>query len=118
MGAPTTPCKQPSPSITAVWVLQQILCVIQNFVTAFSTGTGNVTPAWTVYDDDGATTVGIHSVEFQPDEDFVGTIDGVPYTGADWLVVGPFKAPVGKGLGAIAFTVTAGTLTTIEIPLA
>jgi hypothetical protein len=116
------PCNLPSLHFTPQWFLRAILCLLKSVVVGGTVNinlpSGNVTPAWTVFDDDGATTVGIHSVEFHPDIDFEGDIAGVPYTGADWKVIGPIVAPVGKGLGAIAFTVTAGTLTTIEIPLA
>jgi hypothetical protein len=122
MAGSTSGCKLPHPSLTPAYFLNKILCLLAGLVTLgrvnINLPSGNVTPAWTVYDDAGATTEGIHSVEFHPDLDYEGEIDGVPYTGADWMVIGPIKAPLGKGLGAISFTVTAGTLTTIEVPLA
>lgn len=57
----------------------------------------------------GTVTAGAKSVTFLPASDFVGTIDGIAYTGAEFQVV-PFGAPEKKTLPAIAYTRSAGTL--------
>jgi hypothetical protein len=80
-----------------------------------SGGGGEQTFAITSHVGDTTVTAGATLVEFHLSDDFTGSIDGVAYSGADWISVGPFVAAAGKTLDAIAVVRTAGTIKIVKI---
>lgn len=83
----------------------------------FMRGSSGLTQTLTVntLTESGTVAAGATSVEFHPSSSFIGEIDGVPYTGAAWQVIGPFTAASGKVLEAIEVTLTAGTINVIKV---
>lgn len=75
-----------------------------------SGGGGEQAFSITSYNANNTVAAGASFVEFQLSSDFVGTIDGVAYSGVDWVVVGPYFAAPGKTIDAISFTRSAGTI--------
>jgi hypothetical protein len=64
---------------------------------------------------DTTVAAGATLVEFHLSSDFTGTIDGVSYSGADWVTIGPFVASPGNTLDAIAVVRTTGTIKIVRI---
>jgi hypothetical protein len=64
---------------------------------------------------DTTITAGATLVEFHLSSDFTGSIDGVAYSGADWVSIGPFVAAPGSTLDAIPVVRTAGTIKIVKI---
>jgi hypothetical protein len=73
------------------------------------------TPAITSVNASGSVAAGKRFIEFMLSADFAGTIGGVTFAGTTDYSVGPFIAPVADTLGAIAYTISAGSMRILTV---
>ena len=92
---------------------QRYLAEILKFMRGSSGETQTITV--NTLESSGTTPTGAVSIELHLSPNFVGAINEIPYSGADWQVLGPFVASPGKTLLPLSIDRSAGSVNVITI---